>query len=131
EDRAVAIKQDMFPEGRADVVVCNPPWLPGTPATLLDYAIYDPKSAMLRSFLRSLPEHLVPGGEGWLVISDLAERLGLRSREELLGWIQTAGLVVLGRDDTAPSHGRAMDASDPFHVQRSAEVTSLWRLGVK
>ncbi|QXQ10514.1 class I SAM-dependent methyltransferase [Paeniglutamicibacter sp. Y32M11] len=131
EDRAVAIKQDMFPEGRADVVVCNPPWLPGTPATLLDYAIYDPKSAMLRAFLKSLPEHLVPGGEGWLVISDLAERLGLRSRDELLGWIQAAGLVVLGRDDTVPSHGRAVDASDPFHAQRSAEVTSLWRLGVK
>ncbi|MBV1779456.1 class I SAM-dependent methyltransferase [Paeniglutamicibacter sp. ABSL32-1] len=130
-DRARAVKQDMFPEGRADVVVCNPPWLPGTPQTLLDYAVYDPKSAMLRAFLAQLPDHLAEGGQGWLVISDLAERLGLRTRGELLGWIQDAGLVVLGRDDTVPAHGRAADASDPFHVERSGEVTSLWKLGVR
>lgn len=130
-DRARAVKQDMFPAGRADVVVCNPPWLPGTPATLLDYAVYDPKSAMLRAFLAQLPEHLLEGGQGWLVISDLAERLGLRTRAELLGWIEDAGLVVLGRADTVPVHGRAADASDPFHAERSAEVTSLWKLGVK
>jgi hypothetical protein len=96
---------------------------------MLDYAIYDPKSAMLKSFLRGLPSHLTPGGEGWLVISDLAERLGLRSREELLGWIDAAGLKVLGRADTVPVHGRAADTDDPFHAERSAEVTSLWRLG--
>lgn len=128
EQSASAVLQDMFPEGRADVVVCNPPWLPGTPSTLLDYAVYDPKSAMLRAFLTGLPEHLSAGGQGWLIISDLAERLGLRSREELLGWIEGAGLVVLGRDDTTPSHGRAADATDPFHAERSGEVTSLWKL---
>ena len=125
---ATAIVQDMYPQGKADVVVCNPPWLPGTPQTLLDYAVYDPKSAMLRAFLRGLPAHLSEGGQGWLVISDLAERLGLRTREQLLGWIEEAGLVVRGRDDTVPSHGRAADASDPFHAERSAEVTSLWKL---
>lgn len=125
---ARAVVQDMFPAGRADVVVCNPPWLPGTPQTLLDYAVYDPKSAMLRAFLRGLSAHLSEGGQGWLVISDLAERLGLRTREQLLGWIEEAGLVVCGRDDTVPSHGRAADASDPFHAERSAEVTSLWKL---
>ena len=113
------------------MVVCNPPWLPGTPQTLLDYAVYDPKSAMLRAFLAGLPDHLAEGGQGWLVISDLAERLGLRTREELLGWIEDAGLVVLGREDTVPSHGRAADAADPFHVERSGEVTSLWKLGAQ
>lgn len=130
QDRARAVQQDMFPEGRADLVVCNPPWLPGTPQTMLDYAIYDPKSAMLRAFLSGLPEHLTAGGRGWLVLSDLAERLGLRSREDLLGWISAAGLRVLDRDDTVPTHTRAADAGDPFHAERSAEVTSLWTLGV-
>lgn len=127
---ARAIECDMFPEGRAGLIVCNPPWLPGTPQTLLDYAVYDPKSAMLRAFLTGLPGHLETGGQGWLVISDLAERLGLRSREELLEWIDGAGLVVLDREDTRPAHGRASDATDPFHAERSSEVSSLWKLGV-
>ncbi|MBM6621228.1 class I SAM-dependent methyltransferase [Micrococcaceae bacterium RIT802] len=119
---------DMFPAGRAGLIVCNPPWLPGSASTLLDQAVYDPKSRMLRAFLSGLAAHLEPGGEGWLVISDLAEHLGLRSRAELLGWIEAAGLRVLDRLDTRPTHRRAADAEDPFHAARSAEVTSLWRL---
>lgn len=122
---------DMFPAGRAPVIVCNPPWLPGTPHTLLDNAVYDPKSRMLRAFLSGLPAHLDDDGEGWLIISDLAEHLGLRSREELLAWIEAAGLEVLARLDTRPKHPRANDGSDPFYRARSREITSLWRLGVK
>ncbi|WP_104088260.1 class I SAM-dependent methyltransferase [Arthrobacter sp. GMC3] len=121
---------DMFPDGRAPLIVCNPPWLPGTPHTLLDNAIYDPKSRMLKAFLAGLPRHLEPGGEGWLIISDLAEHLGLRSREELLDWIGAAGLVVLQKWDTAAKHPRSMDRSDPFFDARSREVTSLWALGL-
>ncbi|WP_417218624.1 methyltransferase [Arthrobacter sp.] len=120
---------DLFPAGRAGVVICNPPWLPGSATTLLDQAVYDPKSRMLRGFLTGLADHLEPGGEGWLVISDLAEHLGLRSRAELLGWIEAAGLVVVDRLDTRPTHRRSADTDDPFHTARSAEVTSLWRLG--
>ncbi|GAA1358275.1 class I SAM-dependent methyltransferase [Arthrobacter rhombi] len=119
---------DMFPAGRAGLIVCNPPWLPGSATTLLDQAVYDPKSRMLRAFLAGLAGHLEPGGEGWLVISDLAEHLGLRSRAELLGWIEASGLRVLDRLDTRPTHRRSADAGDPFHAARSAEVTSLWRL---
>lgn len=122
------LRADMFPEGRAGLVVCNPPWLPGSASTLLDQAVYDPKSRMLRAFLSGLVAHLEPGGEGWLVISDLAEHLGLRSRSELLDWIDAAGLRVLDRLDTRPTHRRAADAGEPFHAARSAEVTSLWRL---
>lgn len=120
---------DMFPAGRrAGLVVCNPPWLPGSANTLLDQAVYDPKSRMLRAFLTGLSGHLEPGGEGWLVLSDLAEQLGLRSRAELLGWIADAGLQVAGRRDVKPTHRRALDPEDPFHAARSAETTSLWRL---
>jgi hypothetical protein len=69
------------------------------------------------------------GGEGWLILSDLAEHLGLRSREALLGWVADAGLVVLGRLDTRPTHAKTQDRSDALHAARAAEVTSLWRLG--
>jgi hypothetical protein len=79
--------------------------------------------------LNGLPAHLCEGGEGWLILSDLAEHLDLRSREELLGWIAQAGLQVLGRLDVKPVHGKASDETDPLHAARAAEVTSLWRLG--
>ena len=130
-DAVEATLGDMFPQGRAPLVVCNPPWLPGTANTLLDNAVYDPKSRMLKAFLNGLAGHLTPGGEGWLVISDIAEQLGLRSREELLGWMEKGGLEVLGKLDTPPKHPRSMDRSDPFFTARSRETTSLWRLGAK
>ena len=122
------IQADLFPEGRAPLVVCNPPWLPGKPSSAIEYAIYDPDSRMLKGFLGGLAAHLEPGGEGWLVLSDLAEHLGLRPREQLLGWIADAGLEVAARHDVRPTHGKASDPDDPLHLARSREVTSLWRL---
>lgn len=122
------LRADLFPEGRAPLVVCNPPWVPAQPSSPVEYAVYDPDSRMLRGFLDGLAAHLTPGGEGWLIISDLAEHLGLRSRDELLGWIAGAGLKVIGRLDTRPKHPKARDADDPLHAARAAEVTSLWRL---
>ena len=123
------IKADLFPVGQAPLVVCNPPWVPAQPSSPIEYAVYDPDSRMLRGFLGGLAAHLAPGGEGWLILSALAEHLGLRSRDELLGWIGAAGLTVLGRLDTRPQHPKASDCSDPLHAARAAEVTSLWRLG--
>ncbi|GAB3466774.1 class I SAM-dependent methyltransferase [Massilia terrae] len=122
------VKADLFPEGRAPLVLCNPPWLPGKPSSSIECAIYDPDSRMLKSFLNGLGAHLEPQGEGWLILSDLAEHLGLRTREQLLGWIADAGLDVAARHDTRPVHGKVLDAGDPLHAARSREVTSLWRL---
>ncbi len=129
-DRVELLQADLFPPGRAPLVVCNPPWLPARPGAPIERAVYDEDSRMLKGFLAGLAAHLAPGGEGWLILSDLAEHLGLRTRAELLGWIATAGLQVLGRIDTRPTHGKATDATDALHVARAAEVTSLWRLGV-
>jgi methylase of polypeptide subunit release factors len=129
--RVTLLQADLFPPGRAGLVVCNPPWVPAQPSSPLEAAVYDPGSRMLRGWLSGLAAHLVEadgGGEGWLILSDLAEHLGLRSRAELQGWIEDGGLRVLGRLDTRPVHKRAADASDPLHAARAAEVTSLWRL---
>jgi len=122
------VDADLFPAGRAPLVVCNPPWVPAQPSSPIEYAVYDPDSRMLRGFLDGLAAHLAPGGEGWLILSDLAEHLSLRPRAELLGWISAAGLRVMGRIDTKPHHPKANDRNDPLHVARAAEVTSLWRL---
>lgn len=125
------LQTDLFPPGRVPLVVCNPPWVPARPHSSVEQAVYDPDSQMLRGFLQGLAPHLAPGGEGWLILSDLAEHLGLRSRAELLGWIEAAGLQVLGRLDIRPRHGKASDPDDPLHAARAAEVTSLWRLGTQ
>lgn len=125
------VQADLFPEGRAPLVVCNPPWVPARPSSRLEHAVYDPDSRMLRGFLAGLAAHLTPDGEGWLILSDLAEHLGLRSRVELLTAIGAAGLEVLGRTDVRPSHPRVADVADPLHAARAAEVTSLWRLGAR
>lgn len=122
------LRVDLFPPGQAALVVCNPPWLPARPGSPIEHAVYDEDSRMLMGFLQGLAAHLVPGGEGWLILSDLAEHLGLRTREQLLAAIDGAGLAVAGRIDAKPQHPRATDASDALHAARSAEVTSLWRL---
>jgi methylase of polypeptide subunit release factors len=129
QNQVQVVQSNLFPPGRATLVVCNPPWLPARPVGLLDQAVYDEGSQMLKGFLAGLREHLCEGGEGWLILSDLAEHLGLRTREALLGWIADAGLMVLGRLDAKPVHAKAQDTSDALHAARSAEVTSLWRLG--
>ncbi|MFN3397034.1 MAG: methyltransferase [Sulfurimicrobium sp.] len=125
------VSANLFPAGRAPLVVCNPPWLPARANSPIEHAIYDPGSRMLLGFLSGLAEHLEPDGEGWLILSDLAEHLGLRSREALLAAFDAAGLKVVGRMDVKPTHPRAADASDPLHAARAAEVTSLWRLAIR
>ena len=125
------VEANLYPKaeyGKADLIVCNPPWLPAHPSSALESAIYDEKSKMLKGFLNGLAEHLSLHGEGWLILSDFAEHLGLRTRDELLGWIAAAGLKVLERTDTKARHSKTLDASDPLHLARKAEITSLWRL---
>lgn len=124
-------KADLFPQGKAALIVCNPPWLPARPSSPLEHAVYDPDSQMLKGFLVGLKDHLLPGGEGWLVLSDLAEHLGLRSREQLLSWIEDADLKVIDRMEIKPRHPKASDLTNPLYVARSREMTSLWRLATR
>ncbi len=133
DERVEVLEADLFPPGgypdRAPLVICNPPWIPAKPTTLLERAVYDPKGRMLRKFLKGLAGHLTPSGEGWLVLSDLAEHLGLRTREELLERVEAAGLQVLDRLDARPTHAGLEDPDDPLTKFRRMETVSLWRLG--
>jgi methylase of polypeptide subunit release factors len=128
QGRIDLVEADLFPARTFDLVVCNPPWVPGEVVTPLDRAVYDPGGAFLARLLRLLPAHLAPGGEAWLILSDLAERIGLRAPGEVEALIGAAGLEVAGGIEAVPSHPRARDAADPLHEARSKEVTSLRRL---
>lgn len=119
---------DLFPEGSADLIVCNPPWLPAKPTSAVETALYDPDSAMLTVFLHGAAAHLNEGGEVWLVMSDLAEHLGLRAESGLATLIQSSGWAVAETLQTKPVHQKAADPSDPLAFARSRETTSLYRL---
>ncbi|MGY0499814.1 methyltransferase [Nocardia sp. FBN12] len=118
----------LYPPGRADLVVCNPPWLPGVPTSDLERGVYDQDQSMLTEFIRDLGAHLTPGGEGWLVLSDLAELLGMRPADHIPNLVDKAGLRVVDTLTTRPRHPRATDRDDPLAAARTAETTTLWRL---
>lgn len=123
-------KANLFPSGhkKADLIVCNPPWLPAKANAPIEHAIYDTNSLMLKGFLNGVKAHLNEDGEAWLILSDLAEHLGLRTNEELQKWIQEAGLSVVEKLDIAPKHAKSTDQSDPLYAARVKEITSLYRL---
>ena len=125
------LKCDLFPPGKANLIVCNPPWLPGKARSSIESAVYDENSQMLKGFLKGLKAHLEPKGVAWLIMSDLAERLGLRAPGELQGWIHESGLQVIDVMHTRPTHPKAKDEDDPLFEARSEELTSLWRLEVQ
>lgn len=129
-DQAEVQPADLFPnsDAKADLVICNPPWLPATPTSPVEAAVYDPDSQMLRGFLAGTAERLSSTGEAWLIVSDIAEHLELRSREELLGWIKDSGLCVVDRMDAKPNHPKTRNQTDALHKARVKEITSLWRL---
>ena len=132
-DQVNLMRADLFPPtaaapATADLILCNPPWLPANPTSPVEAAVYDPDSQMLRRFLAGAAERLTPSGEAWLVLSDIAEHLTLRSRDELLGWIKAGGLTLIDRLDVRPRHPKTRDNTDALHKARARETTSLWRL---
>ena len=127
-DRFQVIVRDLFPDGRADLVVCNPPWLPEPPKNRLDRAVFDPENRFLRAFLEGLAEHLTPAGEGYLFLSNLAELLGLRPAHFMSELFDKAGLELRWTQSTPARHPKARDETDPLHEVRSREISSLYCL---
>ncbi|MDG1893871.1 MAG: class I SAM-dependent methyltransferase [Fuerstiella sp.] len=122
------VETSLFPEGKADLIVCNTPWVPAKVKTPIERSIYDPKSQMLKGFLNGAKSRLNANGEAWLIMSNLAEHIGLRSPDDLQDWIRQAGLSVIEKRDTSPQHAKSSEQSDPLFEARSREVTSLYRL---
>ncbi len=125
----VEVRQaDLFAEAEADLVVSNPPWLPDEANTPLERAVYDPGGSFLERLVLGLPSHLAPGGEAWIVLSDLAELLGLRPPGHVAALAARAGGRAADADAARPAHRRARDAADPLHAFRARERTRLFRL---
>ncbi len=130
--QVILVEADLFPTNnvKADLIVCNPPWLPAKANAPIEHAIYDPNSTMLKGFLSGVKAHLNTNGEAWLILSDLAEHIGLRTAKELTTWIADAGLAIAEKLDIKPKHAKSTDQSDPLYAARVKEVTSLYRLKI-
>jgi SAM-dependent methyltransferase len=126
--RFQVLEADLFPEGKADLVISNPPWIPEPPKNRVDRAVFDEDNLFLRRFLEGLPAHLAPGGEGLLLLSNLAVLLGLRPQGWLEEQLARCGLTVKWTRSTPARHSKAKDRSDPLHAARSREVTTLYCL---
>lgn len=72
---------------RFDVIFSNPPWQPGRPIHVKDFAFYDPDFQLMRTFLDELAAHLNPGGRAFLAygckeaVSKLKELAAARGLE--------------------------------------------------
>jgi methylase of polypeptide subunit release factors len=155
-DRVNIVQADIFPTtattqsrgtSPVDLIVCNPPWLPGNVNTQLDWAIYDPNVSMLRRFLLEARNHLRPDtGEVWLLLSNLSELLELRSRQDLLQMIEDGNLRIEEILETHPVHAKSKldkqkknsnnnksNSKENIRIQkaRASEVTLLFRLKQK
>jgi SAM-dependent methyltransferase len=127
-DRFTVEERSLYPAGKADLIVCNPPWVPEPPKNRVDRAVFDEDSQFLLGFLDGLREHLNPGGRGALLLSNLAELLGLREPGFLAKELERRGLTLVSRFELPAKHGKAKDKSDPLHAARSKELTSLYVL---
>ncbi len=132
EARVEVVEADLFPDeaaGLFDLVVSNPPWLPDVARTPLERAVYDPCGRFLARLVEGLARRLAPGGEAWIVISDLAERLGLRPPGTARG-ARRGARGCASPTSARPGHRtRARPTrQDPLHAFRSAERTRLFRL---
>ncbi|MGQ0505335.1 MAG: methyltransferase, partial [Myxococcaceae bacterium] len=123
------LQADLFPpSGVFERILFNPPWIPERPRAPIDRAIYDEGGVTLVRFLAGASAYLAPGGEVWLIMSDLAERLQLRPAAWLGEQFSAHGWTVSQQESTPARHGRAQDKADPLHKARSEEQTSLYRL---
>lgn len=127
-DRFTVEERSLYPTGRADLVVCNPPWVPEPPKNRVDRAVFDEDNAMLKGFLDGLAKHLADNGRGALIISNLAELLGLRSADFLTNLFTEYSLKCTAKFEVTAKHGKAKDVDDPLHAARSKEVTTLYVL---
>lgn len=125
------IQGDLFPDERVDLMVCNPPWLPAKPTSVIETALYDDKHLMLKNFLEKSKQYLNSNGRIWLIMSDLAEYLGLRDKNILNQWFDDFGWTIEQMFHTRPTHAKAYDESDPLAFARNHEVTTLYVLKSK
>lgn len=90
DDIVTVLEGDLFssldPQHKFSVILFTPPYLEGTPETLLDNALYDPDKNLLIRFFKDAKEYLRPGGYIQMIYSSIAGNEKAISVAEQSGW---------------------------------------------
>lgn len=97
DERIGTMRTCLGADEQFDLVIANPPLLPGQPQDDLAAAIYDPGMAATLEFIQELPEHLAPQGRGYLLTSSIFAQLG-HDVDRLCRAIGLTSAVVLSSD---------------------------------
>lgn len=142
QEKVDLVQTSLFPkDAKADLIVCNPPWIPGEADSWLDRAVYDDANlSFLQGFLLKAKDNLTANAhaEVWLVLSNMAELLELRTNEELMQMVEAGDLEVIDVLHSKPRHPKTFLKNkkgaigfEAIAAARAAELTSLYRLRPK
>ena len=149
-DKVDLVQADLFPatatttdteesnSPKYDVLLFNPPWVPGTAATKLDQAVYDTDQNILRRFLDQAQHHVDEDGDVYLLLSNLGMLLGLFHEQDLYHMFREGNLHIVQVYTTTSKaelgktrkKGRKQHADqlDGVQAARENEVVSLYHL---
>jgi len=90
------IHSDLFSEikSRYDAIIFNAPWVMGTPKNLYELAIYDDNYALINRFMEQAPDYLNMGGVILLQYSDISQKNGDGSLDNLYNILEKNGLYI-------------------------------------
>ncbi|KAL3779500.1 hypothetical protein ACHAW5_010629 [Stephanodiscus triporus] len=122
-----------------DVVLFNPPWMPGDAPTMFDSAVHDPDRMLLRRFVSQAHRYVNRNGHVYIILSNLGALLGLFEEQDLHAMFEEGNLELVEVYETKSKGSRAAGnpEDDSWHITdgitnaRAREVISLYKLSVK
>jgi len=90
------IYSDLFEniKNKYDVITFNAPWVKGTPQNLYEISIYDEDYKLVNRFMEKAPEYLNPEGVILLQYSDISQKNGDGSIDNLNFVLKKNGLYI-------------------------------------
>ena len=86
------LSQTITPGEKFDLIIANPPLVPGEPSETLEVAVFDPGLQATVDFIAALPELLARRGRCYLLTSDVIDRDGYKF--DIASLCQTNGLKM-------------------------------------
>jgi methylase of polypeptide subunit release factors len=90
------IHSDLFNniKSRYDIIIFNAPWVMGIPKNLYELAIYDRDYALINRFMKQAPDYLDSGGAILLQYSDISQKNGDGSLDNLYNILKQNSLYI-------------------------------------
>ena len=90
------IHSDLFSNivNKYDVIIFNAPWVMGSPKNLYELAIYDDNYALINRFIEQAPDYLDKNGVILLQYSDISQKNGGGSLDNLYNALEKSGLYI-------------------------------------